>query len=129
MTGPTIESRLRRRFILMSGDDKLAARLRDELPAGWEMTGTADLDELGGFQDVLQYRFVLLDLDGTEAFDPLDVIRQIRMELMLNIAIICFGGAPDMRNEARLARADRFFERSEIVEKMRLFCNQYGWGE
>jgi len=126
---PTIASRLQRRFIAMSSDQNLIARLHDELPGGWEMTVTVDLDELGGFQDILQYRFVLLDLDDCETFDPLGVIRQIRRELMLNIAIICFGGAPDVRNEARLARADRIFERCEIVEKMKLFCNQYGWGE
>src|SRR5574340_961301 len=104
MAIPTVESRLKRRFILISSDDRLGARLRDELPAGWEMIVTADLDALGGFQDILQYRFILLDLDGCEAFDPLDVIRQIRTELMLNIAIVCFGGAPDVRNEARLDR-------------------------
>ena len=106
------------------------ARLQDELPGEWEMAATLSLDDLGGFQDVLQYRFILLDLDVGGNFDPLDVIRQVRMELMLNIAIICFGGAPDAldaRDEARLARADRFFERAEIVEKMKLFCGQYGW--
>lgn len=93
------------------------------------MTSTADLGELGGFQDILQHRFILLDLDDNEAFDALDVIRQIRGELMLNIAIICFGGTPDVRDEARLFRADRFFERGEMVEKMKVFCDQYGWGE
>ncbi len=128
MATPTIASRLQRRFIVMSGDQKLIAHLQDELPGGWEMTATVSLDDLGGFQDILQYRFILLDLDAAGVFDPLDVIRQVRMELMLNIAIICFGGASDVRDEARLARADRFFERAEIVEKMKLFCGQYGWG-
>ncbi|MBX9811969.1 MAG: hypothetical protein K2Y16_10210 [Burkholderiales bacterium] len=128
MTIPTVESRLKRRFIVMSGDDRLVAQLHDELPAGWEMRTSLSLDELGGFQDILQYRFILLDLDEGGAFDPLDVIRQVRMELMLNVAIICFGGAPDVRDEARLARADRFFERAEIVDKMKVFCGQYGWG-
>ena len=127
MVAPTISSRLQRRFIVMSGDQKLIARLQDELPGEWEMAVTLSLDDLGGFQDILQYRFILLDLDAAGAFDPLDVIREVRMELMLNIAIICFGGAPDARDEARLARADRFFERAEIVEKMKLFCGQYGW--
>lgn len=128
MATPTIASRLQRRFIIMSSDQRLLAHLRDELPAGWEMTATLSLDDLGGFQDILQYRFMLLDLDDCEAFDPLDVIRQVRMELMLNIAILCFGGAPDVRDEARLARADRFFERAEIIDKMKVFCGQYGWG-
>ena len=128
MAAPTISSRLQRRFIVMSSDQKLISQLHEELPGGWALTTTLNLDDLGGFQDILQYRFILLDLDATGVFDPLDVIRQVRMELMLNIAIICFGGASDMRDEARLARADRFFERAEIVEKMKLFCGQYGWG-
>jgi len=127
MAAPTIASRLQRRFITMSSDQKLLAHLHDELPEGWEMTTTLSLDDLGGFQDILQYRFILLDLDDYETFDPLDVIRQIRMELMLNNTIICFGGSPDMRGEARQARADRFFERAEIVDKMKVFCGQYGW--
>lgn len=128
MSTPTIASRLQRRFAVMSGDDRLIARLRDDLPAGWEMRTAFSVDEFGGFGDILQYRFILLDLDACEAFDPLEVIREVRMELMLNIAIICFGGTPDLRNEARLARADRFFERTEIVDKMKIFCEQYGWG-
>lgn len=128
MATPTIASRLQRRFIVMSSDQKLIAHLHDELPSEWEMTTALSLDDLGGFQDILQYRFILLDLDAAGDFDPLDVIRQVRMELMLNIAIICFGGASGARDEARLARADRFFERAEIVEKMKLFCGQYGWG-
>ena len=128
MAIPTPASRLQRRFIVMSGDASLVARLSDALPPGWAMAATRHLATLGGFHDILQYRFILLDFDDYEAFDPLDVIRQVRMELMLNIAIICFGGAPDVRDEARLARADRFFERAEIIDKMKLFCEQYGWG-
>ncbi len=112
----------------MSGDESLVARLSDALPPDWEMAATRELESLGGFHDILQYRFILLDLDDYAAFDPLDVIRQVRMELMLNIAIICFGGAPDVCDEARRARADRFFERAEIIDKMKLFCEQYGWG-
>lgn len=129
MNIPTVESRLKRRFIVMSSDDGLVARLHAALPEGWQMTATCDLDEFGGFQEVLQYRFILLDLDDCAAFDPLDVIRQIRTKLMLNIAIICFGGAPEVRDEARIARADRFFERAEIIDKMKLFCGQYDWGD
>jgi len=56
MAAPTIASRLQRRFITMSSDQKLLAHLHDELPEGWEMTTTLSLDDLGGFQDVLQYR-------------------------------------------------------------------------
>ena len=127
MAIPTIESRMQRKFIVMTQDKALLAVLRAALPAEWQMVETHDLEEIGGFQDVLQHRFILLDLDAYEAFDPLDVIRAVRMELMLNVPIFCFGGAPDVRDEARLSRADRFFERDEITEKMKLFCQQYQW--
>ncbi|MGH8672653.1 MAG: hypothetical protein ACREUA_11585, partial [Burkholderiales bacterium] len=126
---PSVEARLKRKFILMGGDHALSARLRDALPDGWEMVQSGDLDELGGFQDILLYRFILLDLDEVQAFDPQQVIRTVRMEMMLNVAIFCFGGGPQMRDEARLNRADRFFGREEIVEKMPEFCHQYRWGD
>lgn len=129
MSAPTIASRLQRRFIVMSGDAVLAAALRAALPENWRMVQTNDLDELGGFQEVLQHRFILLDLDAGEALDPLETIRAVRMEMMLNVPIFCFGGCAEVRDEARLARADRFFERAEMVERMLQFCDQYGWGE
>jgi hypothetical protein len=125
--GPTIESRRRRRFLLLSGDEALKATLRAALPEGWELVATADLDALGGFEEILQYRFALLDLDDP-ALDPVAMIDHLRRELMLNIAIVCFGGPKALRDAARLARADRFFERAEAVDRMRQFCAQYGWG-
>ena len=127
MAIPTIDSRLQKKLIVMTRDEVLLTTLQAGLPAGWEMVVTLDLEDLGGFQDVLQHRFILLDLDEYDAFDPLDVIRMVRMELMLNVPIFCFGGEPDVRDEARLSRADRFFERDEIVSKMQLFCQQYEW--
>jgi len=129
MTVPTIEARRQRKFIVMSTDQALLNTLRAALPEGWQLVETLDLDELGEFQDILLHRFMLVDLDDYAAFDPLDVIRKVRMEYMLNVPIFCFGGAPDVRDEARLSRADRFFERNEMVEKMLLFCHQYRWGE
>lgn len=126
-TVPTIASRLQRRFIMMSGDLSLLAALRASLPQGWEIAKVYDLGELGSFADILQYRFMMLDLDEFTAFDPIDVIREVRGEMMLNIPIFCFGGDAMARDEARLNRADRFLEREEITEKMRLFCEQYGW--
>lgn len=127
MTTPTIASRLERRFIAMSGDRELTGRLRAELPAGWGMVEAAALRELGGFDVVLQHRFILLDLDERAAFQPLDIVHEARRELMLNIAIFCFGGDAALRDEARLARADRFFERAEITGMMKRFCEEYGW--
>jgi len=127
MAAPTIESRRRRRFILLSTDQALATALRGALPDGWEMAATADLETLGGFEEILQHRFVLLDLEDA-ALDPLAAIAHLRRDLMLNIAIFCLGGTQDTRDAARLARADRFFERAEAAERMRQFCAQYGWG-
>jgi CheY-like chemotaxis protein len=127
MAAPTVESRRRRRFILLSGDEALATTLRAALPEGWEMVATDDLTTLGGFAEILQYRFVLLDLEDP-ALDPLVAIDHLRRELMLNIAIVCLGGPNALRDAARLARADRFFERAEAAERMRQFCAQYAWG-
>lgn len=129
MAIPTIASRMRRRFILMSRDARLADALRAKLPEKWEMRAVASLDAIGGFEEILQHRFMFLDLEESEAFDPLEVLQGLRVELMLNLPVFCVGGAPDLRNAARLARADRFFDRDEIVTKMPGFCEQYGWGK
>lgn len=91
------------------------------------MAEVSALSDLGGFQDVLMYRFLMLDLDESALFDPLDVLRELRMELMLNVPVFCFGGASDVRDEARLARADRFFERHEIVALLPGWCGQFDW--
>lgn len=128
MTLPTLEARLARKLIVMTTDAPLLGRLRAALPPGWALTECTDLSALGGYQDVLLHRFILLDLDEAQAFDPLAVIEQVRMEMMLNVPIFCFGGDPATRDQARLARADRFFEREEIVEKLKLYCDQFGWG-
>ncbi len=130
MTQPTIAARLQRKFILMTNDAALQASVQAAVPEGWEMVATLDLDALGGFDQVLLYRFIFLDLDTlTDDFDPQDAIRKIRMELMLNVAIFCFGGSDDERDQARLNRADRFFERDEMVARLPQFCHQYRWGE
>lgn len=127
MAIPTIAERLKKRFILMTHDEPLAEQIRAVTPADWEMIRTDSLDDLGEFQDVLLHRFLFLDLDDLTVFDPLDVIRQVRMEWMLNLPIFCFGGSPEERDEARLSRADRFFERDEVVGKLPLFFEQYRW--
>ena len=130
MTEPTIAARLQRKFILMSNDATLHDALQAALPSGWEMVATLDLESLGTFDQILLYRFVFLDLDCvTEQFDPQDAIRQIRMEWMLNVAIFCFGGSDEERDQARLNRADRFFERDEAAARLEQFCHQYRWGE
>lgn len=127
MAVPTVRSRLERRCIVMSDDAELVAGLRSRLPQGWTMIETRDLADVGSFEDVLQNRFILLDLDAQDTFDPLEVIGQVRGDMMLNIAIFCFGGPPPVRDQARQARADRFFERAEITEKLAVFCEQFSW--
>jgi hypothetical protein len=127
MAAPTVDSRLQRRFAVLSNDGVLVAQLRSRLPQGWTMSETTDLAELGGFADVLQYRFILLDLDAARALDPLEAVRQVRGDMMLNVPIFCFGGTPQLRDEARLARADRFFDRAEISDRLAAFCEQFGW--
>jgi hypothetical protein len=126
MAQPTVASRLQRRVAVVSSDTALGKALREALPAGWELVQTGDLTALGDFSEILQYRFMLLDLDDA-AFDALDIIDTVRRELMLNIAILCIGGDRALRDAARLGRADRFFERSAAVDVMRQFCDQYDW--
>lgn len=128
MATPSIQSRLRRRFLLVTADPSTTEALRAVLPPDWEMTPTTDLAFVGDFAEILQQRFLLLDLDETAAFDPLEVLRELRVDLMLNVPVFCFGGTPALRDAARLARADRFFERGEVAAKLPEFCRQYGWG-
>lgn len=126
MAQPTVTSRLERRFLLVSSDATLARTLGTALPDRWQITRTTDPASMGGFAEVLQHRYMLLDLDDPE-IDALDVIDTVRRELMLNIVILCLGGDAAQRDAARLARADRFFERDAAVTVMRQFCEQYDW--
>lgn len=128
MSEPTIERRLQRKFILMTANRDVQAALAAQVGEGWEMVTVTDLDQIGDWHEILLFRFLLLDLDEVDAFDPLDVINVLRREYMLNIAVFCFGGDADIRDEMRMARADRFFDREEIVARLPQFMQQYGWG-
>ncbi len=127
MARPTIAARLKRRFLLMTTDGALRERLMAQVPADWEMVVITSLEEAGGWDEILLYRFLLLDLDEVEAFDPIDVIRTLRMEYLLQIAVLCFGGDADIQDEMRLSRADRFYTREEIVTVLPQFLAQYAW--
>ena len=127
MAAPTIADRLARRFLLMTTDSELVASLRARVPEGWQMQVVTSLDEAGDWNDILLYRFLLLDLDEVDVFDPIDVIRVLRMEYLLQIAVFCFGGDVDIRDEMRMSRADRFYERDQIVAVLPQFLGQYGW--
>ena len=126
-SGPTVAARLVRRVILLCPDEGLSESIADALPPGWEVTRATRIADVGGFQDVLLHRFVLVDLDEGEAFDPVGTIEEIRGDLMLNIPVFCFGGDAATRDAARLARADRFFERAEIAAVVPRLCEQFAW--
>ncbi len=128
MSQPTIEQRLRRRCILMTCDAEMESAVRGRMPPGWELHRITGLEEIGDWHDLLLYRFLLLDLDEVGAFDPLDVIRELRMAHQINLPVFCFGGDGGLRDEMRLSRADRFFDRGELLEKLPRFFAQYGWG-
>lgn len=127
MPEPTIEKRLQKRLILMSCDAQMIASVENLLPADWQIQVVTDLDELGDWDEVLLFRFLLLDLDEINAFDPLDVIRQLRMQFQINIPVFCFGGDQTIQNEMRLSRADRFFDRAQLIEMLPEFFKQYNW--
>lgn len=128
MSEPTIERRLQRKFILMSADPEMRERVAELAGEDWEVVTVTDLEQIGDWHEILLHRFLLLDLDEIDAFDPLDVINLLRREYMLNIAVFCFGGDEDIRDEMRISRADRFFDRDELLAMLPEFLKQYGWG-
>ena len=128
MASPTIAARLQHKMILMTDDNQIVEAVQQALPEGWQLLVTLDLDSLDSYAALLLYRFVFLDLDLlTDDFDPQDVLRKIRMEWMLNVPVFCFGGSENEREEARLNRGDRFFERAEVAERVLQYCGQFGW--
>ena len=127
MATPTIAARLRRRFLLMTTDVAVRERLQAQVPTDWEMVAITSLDEAGDWNEILLSHFLLLDVDEVGAFDPIDVIRTLRMEYLLQIAVLCFGGDTDIQDEMRMSRADRFYAREEIVTVLPQFLAQYAW--
>jgi hypothetical protein len=128
MSQPTIERRLQRKYIALTADPVMREQLAAATPEGWELVSLTDLEDLGDWHEVLLYRFILLDLDEVDAFDPLDIIRILRTQFQINIPVFCFGGDEDIQDEMRLARADRFFSREEMLAMLPRFFEQYGWG-
>ncbi len=127
MSEPSIARRLERRIILMTRDPEMIRNVEATLEPPWQLVTVTDLEDLGAWNEVLLHRFLLLDLDEVEAFDPLDVIRMLRMEYQINLPVFCFGGDEDIRDEMRLSRADRFFDRDEMLERLPEFLRQYDW--
>jgi hypothetical protein len=128
MSEPTIEQRLRRRYLLLSTDGGFVADCQSLTPPGWDQVKVDDLDQAGEWHELLLFRFLVLDLDECDVFDPMDVIREIRNQHQINLAVFCFGGDDDIRDEMRLARADRFFAKNEVGRVLPMFFEQYAWG-
>ncbi|MHB0887454.1 hypothetical protein [Acidithiobacillus sp.] len=124
---PSITDRMRKRFIVVSGDVDLNAAIAAATPAGWEMVAVTDLEDLGAWQEILLHRFLLLNLDDAVVDDPVGLVDGIRREYQLNIAIFCIGGDQEQRDVARMARADRFFGREEMLARLPEFFAQFGW--
>lgn len=129
MAAPTIAERMKRKYVVMTTDQAMIDRLAAQTPPEWTQVVCTDFEELGEWGDVLLNRFLLLDLDEWDVFDPLDVIRALRMQYQINTPVFCFGGDEMIQDEMRLARADRFFGRDEMVERLPEFLRQYDWGE
>ena len=128
MNIPTIEQRLQKRLIWFSPDDVLLKTLQAQVPSTWQVVATVDLTTLGEWNNLLLYRFMLLDLQDNAYYDPQEIIEIIRREYQINLPVFCFDGEAELQNAMRLARADRFFSRDEIIEKAKVFCEQYNWG-
>jgi hypothetical protein len=127
MPEPTIARRLERRIVVMTRDTEMLSKLQACVEPPWDLVPVTDLEDLGPWNEVLLYRFLLLDLDEVEVFDPLDVIRILRMEYQINLPVFCFGGDADIQDEMRLSRADRFFTREEMLARLPEFLRQYDW--
>ena len=127
MSDPTIELRLQKRFILMTTNTDFQSSVAAITPDDWAVSIVTDLDDLGEWNEVLLYRFLMMDLEEFDAFDPLDVIRQIRMQYQINIPVFCFGGDTDIQDEMRLSRADRFFSEEQMLSTLPQYFDQYNW--
>ncbi|MBE7563459.1 hypothetical protein RIE95_08385 [Acidithiobacillus thiooxidans] len=124
---PSIDDRMRKRFILMNSDAALRQAVESSIPEKWEMTEATDLDAFDEWQEILLHRFMLLNLEDPQISDPVELIDMIRREHQLNIPIFCLGGSRELRDQARSARADRFFDREEGLQRLPEFFQQFAW--
>jgi hypothetical protein len=124
---PSIDDRMRKRFILMNSDAALRQAVESSIPEKWEMTEATDLDAFDEWQEILLHRFMLLNMEDPQISDPVELIDMIRREHQLNIPIFCLGGSRELRDQARSARADRFFDREEGLQRLPEFFQQFAW--
>jgi hypothetical protein len=123
----TVAERLARKVIVFSADPALREAVAGSLPEGWQASYASNAADVGEFQEVLLHRFALLDLEPGDGSDPVETVREIRSEMLLNIPIFCVGGDAAARDAARLARADRFFERGELAALLPRLCEGFAW--
>ncbi|MFW5909505.1 MAG: hypothetical protein ACOCUM_01900, partial [Thiohalospira sp.] len=114
--------------LLMTTDEALMEAARAVTPDDWQPVAVSDLEEVGEWSDILLHRFLILDADEAAAFDPVETVRLLRREYMVNIPVIAVGGDQGLRDELKMERADRFFERDQVGEVVSAFTGQYDWG-
>ena len=127
MSEPTISRRLQPGFIIVTTDEALVRELREVAGDDWEVAPVAAIEDAGEWNEILLYRFILLDLDHC-AGDPAEQVRSLRQESMVNTPVFGIGGTKEDQNRVRPQGADRFFDRDEIGDKLPEFLAALGWG-
>ncbi|MEF8792796.1 hypothetical protein [Thiohalorhabdus sp.] len=126
--GPTINRRLQPGFIIVTTDESLVRELQGVAGDDWEVLAVAAIEDAGEWNEILLYRFILLDLDSC-AGDPAEQVRSLRQESMVNTPVIGVGGTKEEANRVRPQGADRFFARDEIADTLPDFLAALGWGK
>lgn len=127
MSEPTISRRLQPGFIIVTTDEALVRELQEVAGDDWEVLPVAAIEDAGEWNEILLYRFILLDLDNC-AGDPAEQVRSLRQESMVNTPVFGVGGTKEDQNRVRPQGADRFFDRDEISDKLPEFLAALGWG-
>ena len=125
--GPTISRRLQPGFIIATTDETLVRELKEVAGDDWEVAPVAAIEDAGDWNEILLYRFILLDLDSC-AGDPAEQVRSLRQESMVNTPVFGIGGTKEEQDRVRPQGADRFFARDEIADKLPEFLAALGWG-
>ncbi|HKJ71879.1 MAG TPA: hypothetical protein VKA55_09030 [Gammaproteobacteria bacterium] len=125
--GPTISRRLQPGFIIVTTDDALVRELREVAGEDWEVAPVGAIEDAGDWNEILLYRFILLDLDSCVG-DPAEQVRSLRQESMVNTPVFGVGGTREDQDRVRPQGADRFFGRDEIADKLPEFLAALGWG-
>ncbi|MFP4561630.1 MAG: hypothetical protein ACLFRB_04830 [Thiohalorhabdus sp.] len=126
MSQPTISRRLQPGFIIVTTDDAIARELKEAAGEDWQVEVVPAIEDAGEWNEILLYRFILLDLEQG-AGDPVEQLQRIRREYMINTPVLAFGGDKATWDRVRPEGADRLFERSEITAKLPEFMEALGW--